>query len=146
MLNAVGIKAQVDALPAAIYFRRWATIQPNGSSEFSATISMFGSTSGLANEGMNTIIRTADPARGLGASNRNFVSDPKLDAMLARIDGTFDQNRREALTEEAVRYGMEQQAVLPLFFVKASWGLRRDLTLAPRADQYTMAMTVRSAR
>ncbi len=143
MLTAVGIKAQVDALPSAIYFRRWATPLPNGSSEFSATISMFGSTSGLANEGMNTILRTPDPGRGLGVSNRNFYSDPRLDEMLAQADGSFDAPAREALTEAAVRYAMDRRAALPLFFVKASWGLRRDLTLAPRADQYTLATTVR---
>ena len=38
---------------------------------------------------------------------------------------------------------MEQRDVLPLFLVKASWGIRRDLTISPRADQYTLATTVR---
>ena len=66
MLTAVGIKVQVEALPTIIYFRRWANMLPSGSSEFSATISMFGSTSGLANEGMNTIIRTPNPRARAG--------------------------------------------------------------------------------
>ncbi len=143
MLTAVGIHAQVDAMPSAIYFRRYATIGPDGHSDFTATISMFGSTSGLASEGMNTILRTTDPAHGFGGNNRNFVSDPTLDAMLAKVDGTFDDAQREKLTQDAVRYAMEQQDVLPLFFVKASWGIRKDLTLSARADQYTMATTVR---
>lgn len=145
MLNAVGIHVKVEALPMAIYARRWATIGPSGSSDFSATISMFGSTSGLASEGMNTILRTANPERGYGASNRHFVSDATLDAKLAAVDGTFDDAERERLTQDAVRYAMGQEVVLPLFFVKASWGLRRDLTLLPRGDQYTLAMTVRKA-
>jgi peptide/nickel transport system substrate-binding protein len=143
MLNAVGIHPVIDAMPMAIYARRWATIGPSGSSEFTATISMFGSTSGLASEGMNTIVHTADPERGLGASNRHFVSDAKLDAMLAQVDGTFDDAQREKLTQDAVRYVMAQRLVLPLFFVKASWGVRKDLVLEPRADQYTLATTVR---
>ena len=41
---------------------------------------------------------------------------------------------------------MQQQAVLPLFFLKASWGLHRGLTLSLRADQYTMALSVREVR
>ncbi len=143
MLTAVGIHAQVDAMPSAIYFRRYATIGPDGRSDFTATIAMFGSTSGLASEGMNTIVRTTDPVHGFGANNRNFVSDPTLDAMLAKVDGTFDDAEREALTQAAVRRAMEQQDVLPLFFVKASWGVRKDLTLSARADQYTLATTVR---
>ncbi len=146
MLNAVGIHAKLEALPMAIYARRWATFGPTGSSDFSATISMFGSTSGLASEGMNTIVRTANPDRGLGASNRHFVSDAALDERLATVDRTFDDAERERLTQEAVRYAMAQRDVLPLFFVKASWGVRRDLVLAPRGDQYTLAMNVRMAQ
>ncbi|WP_158743486.1 ABC transporter substrate-binding protein [Acidisphaera sp. L21] len=145
MLTAVGIRAQVDAMPSAIYFRRWATYGADGTSDFTATISMFGSSSGLGSEGMNTIIRTADPERGLGGSNRRFVSDAKLDGMLTEVDGTFDEAEREKRTQDAVRYAMDQRDVLPLFFVKASWGIRKDLTMTPRADQYTLATTVRKA-
>lgn len=145
MLSAVGIKAQVDAIPAAIYFRRWATMGPNNQSDFSATISMFGSTSGMASEGMNTILHSPDPERGLGGSNRRFFLDPKLDAMLGTEDATFDDAKREAMVQDTVRYAMDQRAVLPLFFVKASWGVRKGLTMVPRQDQYTMATTVRKA-
>jgi peptide/nickel transport system substrate-binding protein len=60
MLNAVGIRAKVDAKPAALYFRRWATIGPDDASDFTATISMFGSTSGLASEGLDSTVRTTD--------------------------------------------------------------------------------------
>lgn len=143
MLGAIGIKVAVDAQPTVIYFRNWATILPSGSSTFAATISMFGSTTGVASEGMNTILRTWDPERGIGASNRHFTSDPTFDAMLAKVDSTFDDLAREALTQDAVRYAMAQRLALPLFYVKASWGVRRDLTLVPRADQYTLATTVR---
>ena len=83
------------------------------------------------------------PGAWAGVQNRQFFSDPKLDAMLAQVDGAFDDAAREKLMEDAVRYAMAQQAALPLVFVKASWGLRRDLALQPRADQYTLAMNVR---
>ena len=144
MLGTIGIKVTVDAQPTVMYFRNWATILPNGSSTFAATISMYGSTTGVASEGMDTILHTWDADRGLGASNRHFTSDPALDALLAKVDSTFDEPAREALTQDAVRHAMAQRLALPLFYVKASWGLRRDLTLVPRADQYTLAMTVRA--
>lgn len=143
MLAAVGIKVLVDALPTVIYYRKWATISPAGQSDFTATISMFGSTSGLASEGMNTILHSPDPERGFGMSNRRFFSDTKLDAMLEAEDATFEDARREAMVQDTVRYAMAQRAVLPLFFVKASWGLRRGLTMVGRQDQYTMATSVR---
>jgi peptide/nickel transport system substrate-binding protein len=143
MLGAIGIKVSVDAQPTVMYFRNWATILPSGSSSFAATISMFGSTTGVASEGMNTILHTWDTERGLGASNRHFTSDAAFDAMLGKVDSTFEDGARETLTQDAVRYAMAQRLALPLFYVKASWGLRRDLTLVPRADQYTLATTVR---
>ena len=107
MLSAVGIKTDAQPTPAALYFRRYATIGPNGSSEYSATISMFGSTTGIASEGLNNMVHTAVPAKGQGAGNRNFVSDPKLDAMLETLESTFDDAERERLTEAAVRYTMD---------------------------------------
>ncbi len=39
---------------------------------------------------------------------------------------------------------MEDQAILPVFHMKAAWGLRRDLTM-PRGDGYTFATTTRNA-
>ena len=103
MLNVVGVHAQVDALPTVIYFRRWANILPTGSSEFAATMSMSGSTSGIASESMNTILRTTDAERGLGASNRHFYSDATLDAMLAKVDATFDDTQRAQLEQDRFR-------------------------------------------
>ncbi len=146
MLNAVGIKVQIEALPMTIYSRRWATYGPSGSSDFAATISMFGTTTGIGSEGLNTILHSSDPGRGLGANNRRFVADPAMDAALTKIDSTFDDAMRDKLVQDAVRYAMDQRLVLPLFFVKASWGVRRTLTLTPRADQYTLATSVRTVK
>ncbi len=144
MLDAVGIHVRINALPSAVYFRQEATMQPNGSPQFAADMAMFGSTTGFAIEGMNTIIHS--PTTGLGPQNRNYYLDPKLDALLDKASAIFDATQRDQATAEATRYAMAQRAVLPLFFVKASWGLRRDLTLEPRGDQYTMATVVRKAK
>jgi len=145
MLNAVGIRATVDAQPLSVYFRRWSNIGPNGSSELSAHMSMFGSSTGLANEALTTLVRTPNPARGQGVTNRNFHSDPELDRRLEAVDRSFDEAERERLTQEAVRYAVDRQALVPLFFMRASWGVRRELVLEPRGDGYTMATAIRRA-
>ncbi|MBK1659086.1 ABC transporter substrate-binding protein [Paracraurococcus ruber] len=144
MLTAVGIKTAVETLPAAIFFRR-ATNGANGEPEFTASANMFASTTGVAAEGMTSILRTPDLVQGHGASNRGRWSDPALDALLARIEATFDDAAREALMREAARRVMAEAGVLPVFYVKAAWGLQRGLTLVPRGDQYTMATLIRAA-
>lgn len=142
MLTAIGIRTSVEALPAAIFFRR-ANGPAGGDSEFSASLSMFFSTTGIATEGMNTILRTENAALGHGPSNRGGYSDPMLDGLLAEAERTMDDTAREALTRRAVRRVMEQAAIVPIFFVQSGWGTRRDLTLTPRGDQYTMATGIR---
>ncbi|WP_170979375.1 ABC transporter substrate-binding protein [Roseomonas sp. HF4] len=146
MFTAIGIRTEVEALPASIFFRRANRAPAAGGPEFSLSGSMFFTTTGAAPEGMNTILRTYNPAERQGASNRGRYSDATLDALLERIEGTLDDTEREALTQQAVRRVMEDVGIIPVFFVRAGWGTTRNLTLAPRGDQYTMATGIRPAR
>lgn len=145
MLTTIGIRTEVEAVPSAIFFRR-ANRGIDGKPEFSVSLSMFFTTTGAAPEGMSTILRTYNPERGHGASNRGRYSDPTLDGLLDRIETTLDNERREELTRQAVRRVMEQAAIIPVFFVSAGWGTAANLTLEPRGDQYTMATGIRRAR
>lgn len=142
MLGAIGIRAVIETLPAAIFFRR-ANGGAGGEPEFTASMSMFASTTGVAAEGMNSIVRTWNAALGHGASNRGRYSDPVLDGLLEQLETTLDDPSRAALMRQAVRRAMAEQAVTPIFFVKAAWALRRGLDLTPRGDQYTMATGIR---
>ncbi len=144
MLTAIGIRTTVDAQPISVYLKRWMNFSVNEQSELSVHMSMFGSTSGLSSVALTTLVRTRDVALGRGVQNGRFYSDPKLDAMLTVMDSTFDDQKREQLTREAITYAMSQQAVIPLLFMKAAWGLRTGLTFEPRGDQYTMATTIRA--
>ncbi len=142
MLGVVGIRTQVETLPTAIFFRRAGTGFANNA-EFGASMSMFASTTGLAAESMNTLLRTPNAALGHGASNRGKYSDAELDDLLGRIERELDDATREALTAQAVRRVMAEAPVVPVFFVGAAWGTRRGFTLTPRGDQYTMATGIR---
>ncbi len=144
MLTAIGIKASVETLPAAVFFRR-ANGGANGEPEFTAPVSMFFSTSGVAAESMTSLLRTQNPGLGHGASNRGRYADPALDALLSRIEATFDDAAREALMREAARTAMASQGVVPIVWIRSAWGMQRGLRLTPRGDQYTMATGIRAA-
>jgi peptide/nickel transport system substrate-binding protein len=145
MLTAIGLKAEVETLPSSVFFRR-ANRGPPGEPEFSASLSMYFTTSGVASEGMSTVLRTWNPELNHGASNRGRYSDATLDRLLAQIETTLDDPRREVLTQQAVRRAMEEAAIIPTFFVRSAWGTARNLTLQPRGDQYTMATGIRAVR
>ncbi|MBX9595027.1 MAG: ABC transporter substrate-binding protein [Roseomonas sp.] len=146
MLTAIGIRTEVEALPSSIFFRRANRNPANGGPEFSVSLSMFFTTTGAAPEGMSTILRTYNAQLSHGASNRGRYSDANLDRLLGAIETTLDDTRREALTQEAVRYAMQEAAIVPVFFVRSAWGTARNITLTPRGDQYTMATGIRIAR
>ena len=61
------------------------------------------------------------------------------------MDSLFDPQAREAASRDAVRFAVEDAALLPIFHVRASWGLRRPLSIPARGDGYTMATDIRPA-
>ncbi len=95
---------------------------------------------------MTTILRTRDLQRGTGSLNRGRYANPAFDAALDRVDEAFDEAERERLSGAAARIAMEDNAILPIFALRNSWGIRRGLTLTPRGDGYTMATGIRTGR
>jgi peptide/nickel transport system substrate-binding protein len=145
MLTAIGIRTTVEALPSAVFFRR-ANGGPGLDPEFTAFMAIFASSTGVASESMATILRTRDAARGHGSLNRGRYSNPALDAMLDRVDATFDEGRRQELTGAAALLAIEDTAIIPIFSLRATYGLRRGLAITSRGDGYTMATGIRAAR
>jgi len=145
MFTAVGIRTTVEALPSAVFFRR-----ANGGQgldpEFTAFMAIFASSTGVALESMATILRTRNAQLGHGSLNRGRYSNPVFDAALQKADETFDDAERERLTGVAARIAIEDNAILPIFSLRATYGGRRGLTITPRGDAYTMATGIRAAR
>ena len=143
MLGAVGIRTAVDTLPATVFFRRAGT--PSSDPEFSAQMSIYSNLVGVGLENMNSLVRTSDPQLGLGSSNRGRYSRPALDRALAAAATAFDPVAQDALVRTATQLAIADQAIIPIFHMKASWGIRRGLTMQARGDQNTYASDVRPA-
>jgi len=144
MLTAIGIRITVDAMPSAVFFRR-ANGGQGQDPEFTAFMAIFASSTGVASESMATILRTRDAARGHGSLNRGRYSNPAFDAALDRVDATLDEAERDRLSGQAVRTAMDDVAILPIFSLRATYGVRRGLTVTPRGDGYTYATGIRTA-
>jgi peptide/nickel transport system substrate-binding protein len=137
MLSRVGIKTQVDAMPASMLFSRGTKL------EFSALMAGWFSDSGEASSSLVSMLATYDPAKGMGTANRGRYSNPKLDEALALALRTMDDTQRAMLIAQAVEIGMRDVGMLPLYAMINTWAARKGLTYDARTDELTLAMGVR---
>jgi peptide/nickel transport system substrate-binding protein len=139
MFTRIGLQTQVEALPWASFAAR------NNRQEFAIRLTGWGSSTGEASYTLVNILGTYDTAKRTGASNAGRYSNPALDEMTARAVATLDDEKREALLQEAVKVAMDDVAFIPLFQLINLWGVRRGLTYEARADERTIAMGARPA-
>ena len=62
----------------------------------------------------------------IGASNRNHVNDPQLDALLAAQDQELDPVKRQAAVDEVTKYLIDHRFHVPLFSPMNYTGYRSD--------------------
>jgi peptide/nickel transport system substrate-binding protein len=144
MLTAIGIQTTVDAMPSAIFFRRALSGGPDGTPEFSFFMTMYGTPTGNSTNLITTVLQTYDKAKGTGANNRNLYSNAEVDSLINASQATFDTKKSDELLLQATRTAVADKAILPLFFLKSTWGIQSDLALEPRGDGFTMARNIRS--
>jgi peptide/nickel transport system substrate-binding protein len=142
MLTAIGIKSKVEALPASIFFRRAAG---KGDPEFSAAMSIFGSSSGDPIQSLIAIVESYDMEKNHGVNNRGRYSNLEVDRLIEQAQETFDEEAREKLVRQATALAVSDGGLIPIYFLKSNWGVSSKLQLTPRGDSYTMATLIRPA-
>ncbi|MGD1878659.1 MAG: ABC transporter substrate-binding protein [Kiloniellaceae bacterium] len=139
MLTRIGFTTQVDAVTASTFFKR------RNQYEFSMYLAGWGSATGEMSSPLRALIATPDKAKGYGGTNRGRYSSPALDSMIDEALATVDDDKREAVLQEASKLAMSDFAILPLHFEVTPWAFRKGITYAPRTDQYTLALGVKPA-
>jgi peptide/nickel transport system substrate-binding protein len=139
MFTRIGIRTEVEAVPWASFSLR------SNRQEYAIRLSGWGSVTGEASYALVNILGTFDREKRTGASNAGRYSNPELDALTARAASTIDDKAREALLRDAVKMATDDVAIIPLFQLVNSWGLRRGLRYEARMDERTTAMATRPA-
>jgi len=134
-----GIATQVEALPWTSYVSRYSK------QEFAIWLVGWGNSTGEATSMLVNILGTPDRSISRGAANSSRYSNPELDAMTERATTTLDDAKREDLLREAVRTAINDVALIPLFQVANTWGLRAGLHHEARMDERTSAVDVTPA-
>lgn len=136
MLARVGIKTEVQTMPAAMLFSRGSKL------EFSMMLSGWVGT-GEASSPFTALMATYDPKTGLGPSNRGRWSNPDFDATLGEALRTMDDTKRNALYGRAAEIAVADMGVIPVYFTVNTWASRKGLTYDARADEISLAMGLR---
>ncbi len=138
MFNRIGVETGVEMLPWSNYVSRLRA------QEISAFFGGWGSVTGETGVSMLVTTGTVDPDRGSGGGNRGRYSNPDLDALLAEAARTIDNDARNDVLARASELVIGDVGLMPIYFEITNWGLRDGLTMQGRADQATLAASIRS--
>ncbi|WP_203072079.1 ABC transporter substrate-binding protein [Falsiroseomonas ponticola] len=130
MWGRIGVRTEVDALPAAVYAGRFTA------GAFTAALGSWGTAQGEPNTYFTALLATRDAARGQGSWNASHYANPRLDALVERALATPGDAMRHALWQEATRIALvEDAALLPLYHQVNIWAMRAGLAVEPRRDE-----------
>jgi peptide/nickel transport system substrate-binding protein len=138
MWTRVGVRTQVDAIPAASYLSRGAR------HEFAMPFFSWGISTGEAGYALTNMFTTMDARTGRGPANWGAYSNPRLDALIDRAQSTMEDGARERLLIHGQRIVAEDVAGIPLYQLVNFWASRAGITYEPRQDQRTVATGARS--
>jgi peptide/nickel transport system substrate-binding protein len=139
-LTQIGIKTEVDAMTRAIYFPRRAK------KEFSIALGGWGSNTGEASSFLRQWPPTPDEAKTIGGSNYGGYKNDEFDKVIRAAISTLDDKKRAELLQQAMTLVLADGAFIPLHFESGIWAHKAELKVTGRADQFTLAMSVRPAK
>jgi peptide/nickel transport system substrate-binding protein len=138
MWTRIGIKAEVEALPGAVFFTR------ASKQEFSAFSAQYGAEDSM--NSLRALIATYDAAKGYGTANRTRYSNPVVDNLLTESLRTMDDELRQQKLERAINFAIGDQPLIPVFFPSFDFAAKKGLVVTPRAQRRFNAMMVVPAK
>jgi peptide/nickel transport system substrate-binding protein len=138
MWTRVGVRTQVDAIPASSYLSRGAR------HEFAMPFFSWGISTGEAGYALTNMFNTMDASTGRGPANWGAYSNPQLDTLIARAQSTMDDAAREQLLIQGQKIVADDVAGIPLYQLVNFWASRTGITYEPRQDQRTVATSART--
>ena len=141
MLAAVGIDAQANAQPAAVFF----PARTRG--DYSMPMSGWGTLTGEAHYTLSSTVHSNDPARKFGPFNVLGYASPQMDKLIQDAAVEMDVNKRRSYLEQANALVAQDRPRLPLVSVGSAWAMQKArVTIKPRVDEDTLAMNIKPVK
>jgi peptide/nickel transport system substrate-binding protein len=136
MLARVGIRAQLNVQPNAVFSQRIRRQEPV----------MYMLSWGVPTFDASYTLRAVMASRSIGGAatwNAGGWSNAAFDAMLPRIDEEGDPERRRALIREAHALHNAELGHIPLYHMMIPWAHRAGVTIQHRADNQFQVREIR---
>jgi len=141
MLAAVGIDAQANAQPAAVFF----PARTRG--DYSMSMSGWGTLTGEAHYTLSSLAHSNDKDRKMGAFNVLGYKNSAMDKLLQDAAVEMDAAKRRKLLEDANALLEKDRQRLPIVAVGSAWAMQKDkVTIKARVDEDTLAMNIKPAK
>lgn len=138
MLAAVGIDAQANAQPAAVFF----PARTRG--DYSASMSGWGTLTGEAHYTLSSLAHSNDKDKKMGAFNVLGYKNPAMDKLLQDAAVEMDLAKRRKYLEDANALLEKDRQRLPIVAVGSAWAMQKDkVTVKARVDEDTLAMNIK---
>ena len=138
MLAAIGIDAQANAQPAAVFF----PARTRG--DYSMSMSGWGTLTGEAHYTLSSLAHSNDKDRKMGAFNVLGYKNPVMDKLLQDAAVEMDIAKRRKFLEDANALVEKDRQRLPIVAVGSAWAMQKDkVTIKPRVDEDTLAMNIK---
>jgi peptide/nickel transport system substrate-binding protein len=135
MWTKLGLKAEVETLPGSVFFSR------ASKQEFSAFAAQYGAEE--AANSLRALVASAIPAKGFGTANRTRYTNTIVDQLLADALQTMDDERRNELLGRAIRFAMNDQPLIPVFYPIFDFAAKKGLVVTPRAQRRFNALMIK---
>jgi peptide/nickel transport system substrate-binding protein len=140
MLAAIGIDAQANAQPAAVFF----PARTRG--ELSMSMSGWGTLTGEAHYTLSSLAHTNDKDRRFGAFNVLGYRNAEMDKLIQDAAVEMDEAKRRQLLEKANELVFKDRQRLPIVAVGSAWAMQKGkITIKARVDEDTLAMNIKPA-
>ena len=92
---------------------------------------------------MRALVTSSIPAKGFGTANRTRYSNTIVDQLLSDALQTMDDERRDELLGRAIRFAMNDQPLIPVFYPIFDFAANKDLMVTPRAQRRFNALMIK---
>jgi peptide/nickel transport system substrate-binding protein len=141
MLAAIGIDAQANAQPAAVFF------PARSRGELSMAMSGWGTLTGEAHYTLSSVVHSNDKEKKFGAFNVLGYKNAKLDKLIQDAAVEMDDAKRRSFLEQANEIVAVDRPRLPIVSVGSAWAMQKaKVKIKPRVDEDTLAMNIRPAQ
>lgn len=101
--------------------------------------------SGDAGSMYSVMFYSRDKKEGYGQVNRGSYSNPEVDALIDKADGTASLDERDGYLQDVTKILMKDIPMIPVHYEQDIYGAKKSVKLTPRADKFLWAYEIDTA-